>query len=249
MSNPINHQQFLYDTVDRIQGELTKFIFRTNYSNPYSIYLREQLDDFKKNIEKKSQRNIENKKELTPITILPILKQNINPNLYYHPTIIYQLKSDYKKNKNFNYPLNPANKYIVKSSSLDYPIEMKNKYLKYSNESNNRKLYSEKLFDPKGFPVVRNKEMKKGFFDIVNRGLVPKFADLTPAFHIEGNPLNVSNKVIKTNYVKNNMRDDIINLHDININSMKYAMEDIIGNKPRYRHKRKYFSSNNLMNY
>ena len=91
--------------------------------------------------------------------------------------------------------------------------------------------------------------MKKGLFDIVNRGLVPKFADLTPAFHIEGNPLNVSNKVIKTNYVKNNMRDDIINLHDININSMKYAMEDIIGNKPKLKYNRKYFSSNNLMNY
>lgn len=53
MSNPVNHQQFLYDTVDRIQGELTKFIFKTNYSNPYSIYLREQLDDFKKSLEKK----------------------------------------------------------------------------------------------------------------------------------------------------------------------------------------------------
>ena len=203
----------------------------------------------KKNIEKKSQRNIENKKELTPITILPILKQNINPNLYYHPTIIYQLKSDYKKNKNFNYPLNPANKYIVKSSSPGYQIEMKNKYLKYSNESNNRRLYSEKLFDPKGFPVVRNKEMKKGLFDMVNKGLVPKFADLTPAFDIEGNPLNVSNKVIKTNYVKNNIRDDIIDLHDININSMKYAMEDIIGSKPRFHHRKKFFSSNNLMNY
>ena len=53
MSNQLNHQQFLYDTVDRIQGELTKFIFKTNYSNTYSIYLREQLDDFKKNLEKK----------------------------------------------------------------------------------------------------------------------------------------------------------------------------------------------------
>jgi hypothetical protein len=249
MSNPVNHQQFLYDTVDRIQGELTKFIFKTNYSNPYSIYLREQLDDFKKSLEKKNLRYIENQKELTPNTILPILKQNINPNLYYHPTIIYHLKSDYKKNKNFNYPLNPANKYIVKSSSPGYQIEMKNKYLKYSNESNNRRLYSEKLFDPKGFQVVRNKEMKKGLFDMVNKGLVPKFADLTPAFDIEGNPLNVSNKVIKTNYVKNNIRDDIIDLHDININSMKYAMEDIIGSKPRFHHRKKFFSSNNLMNY
>ena len=38
-----NHDQFLYDTVNKIQGELTKFILGTNYTNPYSIYLRELL--------------------------------------------------------------------------------------------------------------------------------------------------------------------------------------------------------------
>ena len=119
----INHKQFLSDTVDKIQNELTKFIIGTNYSNPYSIYLREQLDDFQKNLEK-TQIKKENKKVLTPASILPILKQNIHPNLYYHPTTIYKLKPDYKKNKNFEYPLNPSNKYIVKTSLQNELIEM-----------------------------------------------------------------------------------------------------------------------------
>ena len=228
----INHKQFLSDTVDKIQNELTKFIIGTNYSNPYSIYLREQLDDFQKNLEK-TQIKKENKKVLTPASILPILKQNIHPNLYYHPTTIYKLKPDYKKNKNFEYPLNPSNKYIVKTSLQNELIEMKNKYLKYSNESNNRKYFSEKLYDSKGFPVIRNKEMKKGLYDMVTKGLVPKIADLSPAIEIEGNPLKINSNVMKTGYTKNNMKDEIIDLHNNNINIIKYSMEDILSSKPK----------------
>ena len=219
----INHKQFLSDTVDKIQNELTKFIIGTNYSNPYSIYLREQLDDFQKNLEK-TQIKKENKKVLTPASILPILKQNIHPNLYYHPTTIYKLKPDYKKNKNFEYPLNPSNKYIVKTSLQNELIEMKNKYLKYSNDLNNRRYYNEKLFDEKGFPIIRNKEIRQGLYNMVTRDLVPKSSDLSPCLNIEGNPLRISSNIIGK---RNKYRDEVINLHDIHINSMRYSMEDI----------------------
>ena len=221
-----NHDQFLYDTVNKIQGQLTKFILGTNYTNPYSIYLREQLDNFQKGIEKKHEVKIENKKsnEINPITILPIIKQNINPNLYHHPSIIYDLKPEFKKNNNFNYPLNPQNKYLIKSPLKKEIIEMKNKYLKYSNDLNNRRYYNEKLFDEKGFPIIRNKEIRQGLYNMVTRDLVPKNSDLSPCLNIEGNPLRISSNIIGK---RNKYRDEVINLHDIHINSMRYSMEDI----------------------
>ena len=57
--------------------------------------------------------------------------------------------------------------------------------------------------------------MKKGLFDLINKGLIPKNSDVTPAFDRDGNPFTITtthfNKFKRTSYNKNEITNAIIN--------------------------------------
>jgi uncharacterized protein (DUF1778 family) len=57
------NKNFINETINRLQNELTNFIINTNYSNPQSIYLRQELCNFQeKNL--KNNKNYENNKKI-----------------------------------------------------------------------------------------------------------------------------------------------------------------------------------------
>ena len=45
--------------------------------------------------------------------------------------------------------------------------------------------------------IIRNKDMQKGLFDMINKGLIPKNSDVTPAFNRDGNPFSINAKDFK----------------------------------------------------
>ena len=47
MSEKYNQEKFFNSTLSKLESDLTKFIFQTNFSNVQSIYLREEISRFK----------------------------------------------------------------------------------------------------------------------------------------------------------------------------------------------------------
>ena len=45
--------EFLKETVEKLQNQLTKFIIDTNYTNSYSLSLRQKLSNFETKLQKK----------------------------------------------------------------------------------------------------------------------------------------------------------------------------------------------------
>lgn len=82
----------------------------------------------------------------------------------------------------------------------------RSKLLQYSNLARN--YYQGVLYDENNRPIVTREEVNKGMLNLIYKGLVPKTADLTPAFNKEGNPLNLTNKVREI-YGKSKLRDEI----------------------------------------
>lgn len=81
----------------------------------------------------------------------------------------------------------------------------KSKLLKYAN--NNRPTnFQGVVYDSNKRPIITQEEMDRGMLNMINKGLVPKNADLTPAFNREGNPFTLTNKV-RDIYTKSNVKD------------------------------------------
>jgi IQ domain-containing protein H len=81
----------------------------------------------------------------------------------------------------------------------------KSKLLKYAN-SNRANYYQGVLYDANKRPIITQEEMNRGMLNMIYKGLVPKNADLTPAFNREGNPFTLTNKV-RDIYTKSNVKD------------------------------------------
>ena len=55
----------------------------------------------------------------------------------------------------------------------------------------NQKLYHTQLLDKYNNTIIRNKDMQKGLYDLINKGYIPKGADVTPSLDKDGNPFSV----------------------------------------------------------
>lgn len=62
-----------------------------------------------------------------------------------------------------------------------------NKYSTFSKDlkNNNNNIYNNNQ-------GLTEEDLNKGMFNLINKGLIPKFADFTPAFNRNGNPLSVN---------------------------------------------------------
>ena len=212
MSDNFNHDKFFKSTLSQIENNLTKFIFETNFSNVQSLYLRNQISQFKK----KSFRRNNSQNELTShysnITqkILPLLKNKRDPSARHKNSSIFNPKAI---NENIITGKQDINNIMIKDSLKNEikQIINKKKYMKYSNENLNQKLYHTQLLDKNRNTIIRNKDIEKGLYDLINKGYIPKDADVTPAFNKEGNPFNITSKNINYNYKKSKNKDEIAN--------------------------------------
>ena len=88
----VKQKEFINSALTKLKDNLTKFIVDTNYSNIQSLYLRQQIDTYEKDILKQNQsrKNLSvNYKSLNNETILPLLISNKNPNKLYDKNKIY----------------------------------------------------------------------------------------------------------------------------------------------------------------
>ena len=59
-------------------------------------------------------------------------------------------------------------------------------------------------------PIIKKEELDKGLYNMINKGLIPKGADLTPAFENNGgNPMQI-NMRLKEDFRKKTERDEIV---------------------------------------
>jgi hypothetical protein len=66
------------------------------------------------------------------------------------------------------------------------------------------------LYDENNQPIIKKEELEKGLYNMINKGLIPKGADLSPAFENNGgNPMQI-NMRFKQDFKKKSDRDEII---------------------------------------
>ena len=66
------------------------------------------------------------------------------------------------------------------------------------------------LYDENNQPIIKKEELDKGLYNMINKGLIPKGADLSPAFENNGgNPMQINMK-FKEDFRKKTERDEII---------------------------------------
>ena len=233
MSNkPIKNEKFLQDQVNKLQIELTKFIIDTNYSNSYSLSLRQKLSSFESKLQKQiqTQRKANTQKVKQISTYLPQILSTVHPNIIQAPNSLYNIKTR-TSNQIMSITKQIPKVEEDKKDDLFRPVKSSpkafsvGKFIKYSSERKGQSLYHSRIYDTHNYPIIRNKEMKQGLLDLINQGLIPKIADLSPAFQKNGNPVNISSKSVKLNYTKQHSRDEVPDSPS-KINSIKYDIKE-----------------------
>ena len=198
-------KEFVNSTLQQLKENISNFIVSTNYSNIQSLYLKQRIEDFQNQYNKLNQQKLYQKKlaeenRINNDIILPLLLENKNPRLPYNTESIYSSQISYRKKgnkrkteKNINDIFNPS--LSVKDTLSSEIKRLKNKeYLKYCNEYRNQRYFHPKYLDSKGNFIIKKEDMEQGLYDVITKGLVPKYVDMTPAMGIGGSPLNITKK-------------------------------------------------------
>ena len=212
MNEQYNQECFIKTTLSQIENNLTKFIFETNSSNVQSLYLRNEISKFKTNSFRRNNSQNDITSQYSNITqrILPLLNVKRNLNFRHRNSSIFKVKNI---NKNLISGKQDINNLMGKDplkSELRQFMKSK-KYLKYSNENLNKKLYHTTLLDKNKNTIIRNRDIEKGLYDLINKGFIPKDADVTPAINKDGNPFNITSNCINNYYKKTRDQDEVQN--------------------------------------
>ena len=91
----LKNEKFLKETVEKLQNQLTKFIIDTNYTNSYSLSLRQKLSNFETKLQKKilhdKKASLQQNKQIS--SLLPQILSNNNPNKINSPNSLYNIKA------------------------------------------------------------------------------------------------------------------------------------------------------------
>ena len=236
----VKQKEFINSALTKLKDNLTKFIVDTNYSNIQSLYLRQQIDTYEKEILKQnpSRKNLSvNYKSLNNETILPLLISNKNPNKLYDKNKIYNTKKSYNIRANENMKRSEKNIFIsplaVRDALSSELRKFKNKeYLKYSNEYRNQRYYHQKILDKNNNCLIKKEDMDKGIYDMICKKLIPKTADITPAMDLGGNPLSITKKSsMGRNVNKLFSKEDIVTGDMNKLKFSQYKMDEIYNDK------------------
>ena len=222
MTDRYNQEKFFNSTLYNIEKNLTKFLYETNFTNSQSLYLREEISKFKDKLMNRSnsQNLLQANYSQIKKKIFPLINNRIDTNKINRNNSIF---TPIISNKNIISGKQDINHILVKESLRKEVKEFSHKrYLKYSNEKRNNQLYHTQLIDKNMNFIIRNKDMQKGLFDMINKGLIPKNSDVTPAFNRDGNPFSITAK----NFYQ--MKKTTLNKSELTsatINKMRYRPE------------------------
>ena len=256
-----NQEKFIKDTFNKIQSNLTQFLFDTKYSNTPSIKLRQEMEEYKSkmNLFKNSSPSQITQDNYNP-SKMPNLILNIkSPNLILPNSLIYTAKtkpknilkgfldmSSVKENEKKIRLLNNNNK---RKKNLNINININNqyndKYYKYNNDSKNKKFFHYKLQDKYNNTVINNEDISRGIYDMNIKKLIPRDADVSPTMNLWGNPFKIIGKNVKNIYKKTSSKDDI-GLCEINrLIPNKYTVNEFY-QKNNNKNKNKDLNNNKL---
>ena len=221
MKEKFNQEKFFNSTLSKIENNLTQLIFETNFSNEQALLLREEIKKFKRKSIKKSNslNNYEPFYAKLKQSIFPFINNKLDPNSLNKNSTIY---TSLTKNKNvISGKQDLKHLYVRDSLRKEINNFSHKKFLKYSNEKRNSQFYHTQLYDKSMNTIIRNKDIDRGLLDMINKGLIPKYSDVTPAFNRDGNPFSVTSKNYNK-FRKTFNKSDVTNaLH----NKFKYRPE------------------------
>ena len=221
MKEQYNQEKFFNSTLSKLENDLTQFIFETNFTNVPSIYLREEISKFRKKAVKRSnsQKGFDPYYSQIKQKIFPTINNKRDPSARNRNSSIF---TPLIENKNIISGKQDIKHILVKESLRKEIKDFKHKkYLKYSNEKRNNQLYHTQLFDKSMNTIIRNKDMQQGLFDMINKGLIPKCSDVTPAFDRDGNPFSITT----TNFLKFKRTFNKNEITNATVNKLRYRPE------------------------
>ena len=244
MKEEDKQKEFINSTLLKLKDGLSKFIADTNYSNIQSLYLRQRIDDYEKEyIKQNTKRNTSlNNKSLTSDIILPLLIDKKNPKKCLNQNNIYNIrrktnskniKENIKKDDIFFDIFHPS--LSVKDSLSSEIKRIKNKeYMKYCNEYRNQRYYHQKTLDQNNNCIIKREDLDKGIYDMINKKLIPKSADITPAMDIGGNPFNIRKKTFpEKNLNKLYSKEEVVTGPMNKFKYNKYEIDEIYNVKKK----------------
>ena len=257
-----SQEKFIKDTFNKIQSNLTQFLFDTKYSNTPSIKLRQEMEEYKSkmNLFKNSSPSQITQDNYNP-SKMPNLILNIkSPNLILPNSLIYTAKtkpknilkgfldmSSVKENEKKIRLLNNINNKRKKNLNININInnQYNDKYYKYNNDSKNKKFFHYKLQDKYNNTVINNEDISRGIYDMNIKKLIPRDADVSPTMNLWGNPFKIIGKNVKNIYKKTSSKDDI-GLCEINrLIPNKYSVNEFY-QKNNNKNKNKDLNNNKL---
>lgn len=113
------------------------------------------------------------------------------------------------------------NKINLKRSAGNINFMDKKKIQKFAHDKKN--LFVSVNYDKNNLPIITQEELNRGMLSMINRGIIPKQADLTPAFQREGHPMSLAaGQEVKEIYAKSKPRDEIE--HENYLGKIKYEL-------------------------
>ena len=235
-------------------------------STPYTLPLinrQSYLQDEKVHISLKYAKQSQIDRMLNPIK-KEINEERLN---YINNMKRRKIKKTFERNNRYYEKKNEEkllNKYGIISNTYDNikllvnrPFMSPDKKIQYSFNNKNYSNFSSVTYDKNKQPIIKKEEIDKGLIYMVYRGIIPKGADLSPAFENNGiNPLQINMKIEENEENEiNNFNNEKLPIIDSDNFFITKADNNIINQRYIYDHdiqsninsnKAKYYENNIL---
>ena len=198
--NMLSQEKFLIN--DCLSSKNNNNLINSNLSSLPLINRQSFLKEEKINVSLKYAKQSQIDRMLNPI------KQEINEERmnYINNMKRRKIKKTFERNNRYYEKKNEEkllNKYGIISNTYDNikllihrPYMSPEKKIQYSFNNKNYSNFTSVTYDKNKQPIIKKEEIDKGLIYMVYRGIIPKGADLSPAFENNGkNPLQINMKI------------------------------------------------------